>query len=677
MLVPKAQDSNATRADVKSTSSGTPPSSSPMSYADLLQHGCKLLAEQGMKQLQVRNLASALRGWVTTHGFVPERVVGEDFTTDFDRLFARYCHAISGRQAVRTQRDRQEQLLRWKHIAGLVRQRDTLPPTFAGALASALRASPLLSSAIAQRVGLDRRTLDQWSTGSRTPCKTPLDQLKTLESVLELPNGALVSRLPPARRARYERGSAKRAPNSFTLTRRAQRRRVGVFALQPTPKIVAQWQDLIAHKTNLTREHARARNTWRLKPLHRVGFVPNAMMMHSGQVCATAGVQWNHASCYLGWLALASPEGPGLARDTVDTMAHFANPDLFIRYVRWRIGYSGGKFHNGIKCLFQMVESLLRPLTGFLWLRPDLRQTVPELNLLDSTSEDCSEEARWQRHCEAVRAKLHSFRVSAADSMGIRLSRDPTERMTVVLNDPFPLKRLVAFVEKLETSGPPPAHQRTFCAWIRDVALCRMLISNPLRINHFVTMTFRADGSGNLVRVAQGRFRLKFSPSDFKNEKGAARDPYNVEVDTTAGNWIERYLTEARPYLVGAQETDRLFLPSSGGGGITRGAFLEELGLQRNPGWDSLGMSGRIKSLTGSYIENCPGFGPHAFRHIIATDHLRRHPGDYPTVATLLHDRLETVLQCYGHLRVDDGLRALASGIHEATRQLAGEREVR
>lgn len=94
------------RADVKSTSSGTPSSSSPMSYADLLQHGCKLLAEQGMKQLQVRNLASALRGWVTIHGFVPERVVGEDFTTDFDRLFARYCHAISGRQAVRTQRDR-------------------------------------------------------------------------------------------------------------------------------------------------------------------------------------------------------------------------------------------------------------------------------------------------------------------------------------------------------------------------------------------------------------------------------------------------------------------------------------------------------------------------------------------------------------------------------------------
>jgi len=248
--------------------------------------------------------------------------------------------------------------------------------------------------------------------------------------------------------------------------------------------------------------------------------------------------------------------------------------------------------------------------------------------------------------------------------------------MTVVLNDSFPLKRLVDFVERLERSGPPPAHQRSYFAWIRDVTLCRMLISNPLRINHYVTMTFRADGTGNVVRVGPGKYRLQYSPSDFKNEKGAARDAYNVEIDATAGKWLDRYLAEARPNLIRAKETDRVFLPSADGGGLTRGAFLEQMGLRRSKGWDTLGIAYRIKMLTKSYIDNCPGSGPHAFRHIIATDYLRRHPGDYPTVATLLHDRLETVLKCYGHLRVDDGLRALASGIQEASRQLADERKV-
>jgi hypothetical protein len=66
---------------------------------------------------------------------------------------------------------------------------------------------------------------------------------------------------------------------------------------------------------------------------------------------------------------------------------------------------------------------------------------------------------------------------------------------------------------------------------------------------------------------------------------------------------------------------------------------------------------------------------PHAFRYVIATDHLRRHPGDYLTVATLLHDKLETVLKNYGHLRVEDGLRVLSSGIREASAQLAAQRK--
>ena len=97
--------------------------------------------------------------------------------------------------------------------------------------------------------------------------------------------------------------------------------------------------------------------------------------------------------------------------------------------------------------------------------------------------------------------------------------------------------------------------------------------------------------------------------------------------------------------------------------------------MQQNKGWSAGGMLHRIKVLTSTYIESCPGFGPHAFRHVIATDHLRRNPGDYLNVATLLHDKLETVLKSYGHLRVADGLRVLSSGIREATSQLSAERK--
>lgn len=70
-------------------------------------------------------------------------------------------------------------------------------------------------------------------------------------------------------------------------------------------------------------------------------------------------------------------------------------------------------------------------------------------------------------------------------------------------------------------------------------------------------------------------------------------------------------------------------------------------------------MSRRMRVLTRQYIPYTPGFCGHAVRHIIATDHLKRHPGDYPTVAKLLHDKLDTVLREYSHLTVDEGLLVL------------------
>lgn len=51
-------------------------------------------------------------------------------------------------------------------------------------------------------------------------------------------------------------------------------------------------------------------------------------------------------------------------------------------------------------------------------------------------------------------------------------------------------------------------------------------------------------------------------------------------------------------------------------------------------------------------------FGPHAFRHIVATDYLKRYPGAFQLVAHLLNDHLQTVIKEYGHVSPMDGLRA-------------------
>jgi hypothetical protein len=74
---------------------------------------------------------------------------------------------------------------------------------------------------------------------------------------------------------------------------------------------------------------------------------------------------------------------------------------------------------------------------------------------------------------------------------------------------------------------------------------------------------------------------------------------------------------------------------------------------------------------------------PHAFRHIWATDWLKRHPDDFFTVSGKLNDTVGTVMKDYGHLRSSDhaaranrgnmglGARAQAN-LEERTRRLGG-----
>lgn len=648
-----------------------------VTYAQLLHHGCEYLQSEGMEKQQVKNMASALRLWVVTHGYSEEKVVGGELGDDFDDFFTRFCDVIAERLASRTQKDRQEQVIRWRRIAKALRHKDTLPETFSSALQQCLRQSPLTLRQIARDTGIPVHSLQYWASGRGQPRGEAVNQLPKLEVVLELPKDSLVGRLPLARRARYQRGVEKiDRTTAFTKIRRAQIARVGTYAMTMTPRLVQQWNDLLRLKTDRMRDEARGRNTWRLKPIERVGMSVTPAMVFDGQVCPTGAVHWGNFSSYLGWLKLPTPEGRGMNADEVDTLAWLADPDLVVSYARWRINFSGMKFHNGVNVLLQLVESYLRPKTGFVWLNHDLRKTVPSLDLLSDASigDAATDRSRWQHHCELARRKIRTFRERAEDSMGVRLSRDPTERVAVILHDDFPLKRLVGFVETLERSPPPPAHHRDYCAWIRDVLMCRLFISNPLRVSQYAVMTFRADGTGNLRRVSNGQYRIKFAASDFKNEKGAAHMPYDVAVDPSVVPWIDRYLTESRPYLVDANETDRLLLAAAVGPRKLK-SFLDKHGMQENKGWSAGGMLHRFKLLTSTYIENCPGFGPHACRHVIATDHLRRNPGDYLTVATLLHDKLETVLKSYGHLRVADGLRVLSSGIREASEQLAAQRK--
>jgi hypothetical protein len=57
-----------------------------------------------------------------------------------------------------------------------------------------------------------------------------------------------------------------------------------------------------------------------------------------------------------------------------------------------------------------------------------------------------------------------------------------------------------------------------------------MMLSNPLRPAQFAAMTYRRDNTGNIYQTSRGVWRMRFNGSDFKNERGAACDDYDVAI---------------------------------------------------------------------------------------------------------------------------------------------------
>lgn len=107
-----------------------------------------------------------------------------------------------------------------------------------------------------------------------------------------------------------------------------------------------------------------------------------------------------------------------------------------------------------------------------------------------------------------------------------------------------------------------------------------------------------------------------------------------MEMQSDLVQCIDTYLKEARPLLKKGTDTELLFFSS------------------RKPmrPWDT--MSVRITELTVRY---CDGHSIplHSLRHLVATRHLRRNPGDYLGAADLLHDSVEMVMKTY--IKRNDG----------------------
>jgi transcriptional regulator with XRE-family HTH domain len=635
-----------------------------ITYGQLKERVFAIQAARGVSQQQIRNFASALNGWMKRLGHDDRTLVGDEMATGFDAHFLRHQDHLIENLSRRTMRDQTEHLLAWRRHVEECRQVDTLPADFKGALNALFTASGISKAELARTSGVTAASIHRWLNLPDLPVAHSAPEIGRLEQALHVPEGTLLNRLPGRRYSRYARtvkesGSIQTA---WGKKRTEEKKTLGRYALPLSGLIHQQWLDLIDFKTDGYRDGGAKQNTWRVKPASETGCrISKPMVTASGAICPTAAANWTGISSYLGFLCLKAP-GKALAADDVSTLAWLIHFSFVMDYIRWLTARAGGKIHNGIPKFLDDVKCMLRPQTGFLWSRPEIAGTLPNPGMVlgrDYLTLDSEQQAeRWRDLCAATHLKIREKVKAIRGREKIGKARDPKEPIANILSSPAPLQVLLKCVQALEASPPPMAQHRGYIVWIRDVLFMKMIVSNPLRVSQFAVMRYRRDNKGNLYQAANGNWRLRFTSANFKNEKGAAHDDYDVAMEPSVGPWISRYLAESRPYAIGVADCDFLFLPFVPG--PNRGTRSDgEYETGKGGMWSGEAISRRMRVLTRQYVPDTPGFCAHAVRHIIATDHLKRHPGDYPTVAKLLHDKLETVLKEYAHLTVDQGLQVL------------------
>lgn len=161
----------------------------------------------------------------------------------------------------------------------------------------------------------------------------------------------------------------------------------------------------------------------------------------------------------------------------------------------------------------------------------------------------------------------------------------------------------------------------------RDRAMLELLYATGLRVSELVELTFQQ------VNFRQGCLRVV----------GKGEKERLVPIGEEAIDWLERYLAQARPMILGSQQSDYLFVTNRGSC-MTRQAFWHIIKRYAK-------QAGIDKHLS-----------PHTLRHAFAT-HLLNHGADLRVVQLLLgHSDLSTT-QIYTHI-AQQRLKQLHSQFH-------------
>jgi hypothetical protein len=583
------------------------------------------LSAKGKSLQRVENCNTALNAWMKEFDLTDESPVGPEFAEGFNSHLDEHIRTLQGQgKAKQTIDDRRSFLGKYREtwVDLLQAQRIAAAAVdFAGALGAQIRACGVPVSHVAREVGVTVKAIRQWADGRCKPVKKSLPVIYRLEEFFSLPFGALAARLP-----RFIRGSGGRPKTGQTGYRRHLQtvNKSQYFLPELTPRLREEFGRLYRFHTDAAwlRVHGMKRNSkWRERE-------------QDGK-CPTADRVSTQLRGFFGYLRLppdkdtAASGGKGYPPEEL-TLALLSDSDLVYDFLQFKKERTYLKqYNNETRTFLALCLATLRPETGFLWQSPELGARLP----VPVTPSE------WGAWCERHRAVFKATQKDLLKEDEFKKTRDPFDAVRgIIVNNQHPLDVLHDLADDFEADQPAVnASPLAKAAHSQLLLLIRFATLLPLRAYNFSTMTYQTDNTGNLYRKPDGSWWVRIGTEELKNHRGAARNnPLDVPLNESLWPYIEEFLLVHRPHLAGAKECAYVFRRKT----ARKGVKIDDAVATEY-------LSKQVYLLTQRYIDDCPGFRLHAFRHLVATDYTKNNPGGYAVAAAVLHDKEETVRQYY------------------------------
>lgn len=650
------------------------------------------LEDSRIAEQTLARFLSALRSWMRVLGRAETDVAFPDFCDAYAERVARVADTFPNPD---TRKRWLSNMGRWREIIVSLERSlgDDLPSDFAGALRLLhRRANSVSISAVIREAELERHAtkIHSWASGRLEPTEGEEPIVRRLEAHFEVEPGTLTGRIrkflgvsprsfrsevwPPSLRAEVPgdakseaqvkklRSYARRLlPKDFQYLSLDEKERIGrsIKAEFETkikyrqarrnaepwrvrelpPQIRATWERLVAYKTDPAPEFDRARSWSERGTVSRV---------------------WNILHELFSWFALPQSSG-GLGIPVSDiSFGLLACPEVFRRYVLWQRAKGGGTLNTGSRTWTGVLAHLTAPDTkdkrrrstgipGFLHFLPELASELTPIAGLLSEADIAHLRTR-----DGWAAGLSSFnqvawKMWAGQEDNLQHSRDPFEPIRPILQLAEPMRVIYDMVAQAARDLPDPkvVNPRTRAIAVRRFVTLVLIVETALRRWNIAELVWLAENKGQFQRTKDG-WQINLAVAEFKNSDssffgvhgylGRTGSAYINLLPQEYTSIFDEYISTSRPLLLDGRTSDALLINKKGTG-LNHNSITRDF---TKFTWIYLVWH----ESTGTGLPGVEKFGPHAIRHIIATDILKN-TGDARLAADAIQDTVETVLSMY------------------------------